>query len=167
MLFLSTHKRLNFSVSFILSQTMKAKLVAFVFINGFRKAGGLSPDGAKLLTKTAFLTLAWINLQVCPRWALYMLSSRRNYMLNNLSDMFTKPQWEYLSIKTLLMVLYERGKSLRLLSKLTNHRASSSNCNDFALFQFCIIHKGDFLPLIIKLGKWEIFAPADGTNLSY
>lgn len=108
-----------------------------------------------------------INLQVSPRWALYMLSSRRNYMLNNLTDMFTKLQWEYLSIKTLLMVLYERGKSLRLLSKLANHRASSSNCNDFALFQFCIIHKGDFLPLIIKLGKWEIFAPADGTNLSY
>jgi len=88
-------------------------------------------------------------------------------MLNNLTDMFTKLQWEYLSIKTLLMVLYERGKSLRLLSKLANHRASSSNCNDSSLFQFCIIHKGDFLPLIIKLGKWEIFAPADGTNLSY
>lgn len=88
-------------------------------------------------------------------------------MLNNLTDVFTKPQWGYLSIKTLLMVLYERGKSLRLLSKLTNHRSSSSNCNDLALFQFCIIHKGDFLPLVITLGKWEIFAPADGTNLSY
>lgn len=88
-------------------------------------------------------------------------------MLNNLSDVFTKLQWEYLSIKTSLMVLYVRGKSLRLLSKLTNQGASSSNCNDFALFQFCIIHKADFLPLITKLGKWEIFAPADGTNLSY
>lgn len=88
-------------------------------------------------------------------------------MRNNLRDMFTKLQLEYLSIKTLLMVLYERGKSLGLLSKPTNQRAPSSNCNDFALFQFCIIHKGDFLPLITKLGRWEIFAPADGTNLSY
>lgn len=153
MLFVSTHKRLNISVSFILSRTIKTKLASFVFINGFEKVGAPSPDGAKLLTKITFLTLVWmINLQVSPRWVLYMLSSRRNYMLNNLTDMFTKLQWEYLSIKTLLMVLYERGKSLPLLSKLANHKAASSNCNDSALFQFCIIHKGDFLPLIIKLG---------------
>lgn len=139
-LFLSAHKRLNFSVSFILSETMKAKLAAFVFINGFKKAGMSSPNVAKLLSKTSILTLAWkINLQVSPRWALYMLSSRWNYMLNNLTDVFTKSQWEYLSIKTLLMVLYERGKFFACcqnwpITGRPRATAMTSLCFNFVLF---------------------------------
>lgn len=66
------------------------------------------------------------------------------------------------------MVLYERAKSLRALSRPANRKAPSTNCNSLPLFpNDCIIHKGDFLPLITELGRWEIFAPADDTNLSY
>ena len=67
--------------------------------------------------------------------------------------MFTKLQWEYLSIKTLLMVLYERGDPLGPLSILTNHISPSSNCSELLCFNFVLFIKATFSALDHKTQK--------------